>query len=254
MWPRFLQGFSKPLEPHRPDRLWAWLPSRCVVCQSWPQEPLCDTCISRFAQPLHRCAGCALPLQHKTRRCGACLTSPPPLDLCLSATAYAWPWVDLIARFKFQQQPGWAGPLATLMLSAPGVEDALDAADTVLPIPLSAQRLAERGYNQAWLLARELCPHKADSQWLLRTRDTPTQRSLPRAERLANLVGAFAVEPLRALQLQGKRVVLVDDVMTSGASLHTAARALRQAGVSHISAVVLARAEVGADGLHDGLA
>jgi ComF family protein len=182
------------------------------------------------------------------------MTSPPPLDLCLTATAYAWPWVDLIARFKFQQQPGWAGPLATLMLSAPGVEDALDAADAVLPIPLSAQRLAERGYNQAWLLARQLCPHKADPQWLLRTRDTPSQRTLPRAERLGNLVGAFAAEPLRALQLQGKRVVLVDDVMTSGASLHTAARALRQAGVAHITAVVLARTEAASDGLPEEMA
>jgi ComF family protein len=155
--------------------------------------------------------------------------------------------VDLIARFKFRQQPGWAGPLATLMLSAPGVEDALDAADVVLPIPLSAQRLAERGYNQAWLLARHLSPHKAEAQWLLRTRDTPTQRSLPRTDRLANLKGAFSIEPLQALNLQGKRVVLVDDVMTSGASLHTAARALRQAGAAHITSVVVARTEADND-------
>jgi predicted amidophosphoribosyltransferase len=78
---------------------------------------------------------------------------------------------------------------------------------------------------------------------LLRTRDTPSQRLLPRNERLANLVGAFAVEPLRAAQLRGKRVVLVDDVMTSGASLHSAAQVLRQAGTAHISALVLARTE-----------
>lgn len=129
------------------------------------------------------------------------------------------------------------------MLSAPWAEDTLDAADWVLPIPLSAQRLAERGYNQAWLLARQLSPHKADAHLLLRTRDTPSQRSLPRADRLANLVGAFAVEPLRANQLRGKKVVLVDDVMTSGASLHSAARVLRQAGVARISALVLARTE-----------
>jgi ComF family protein len=155
--------------------------------------------------------------------------------------------VELIARYKFQQQAGWAGPLATLMLSAPRAEDMLDAADWVLPIPLSPQRLAERGYNQSWLLARQLSPHKADNQLLLRTRDTPSQRTLPRAERLANLVGAFAVEPLRAAQLHGKKVVLVDDVMTSGASLHTAARVLRAAGVSQVSALVLARTEAGSD-------
>lgn len=167
--------------------------------------------------------------------------------MCLTATAYAWPWVDLIARYKFQQQPGWAGPLATLMLSTPWAEDTLDAANWVLPIPLSAQRLAERGYNQSWLLARHLSPHKADAHLLLRTRDTPSQRGLPRAERLANLVGAFAVEPLRAAQLRGKKVVLIDDVMTSGASLHTAARVLREAGAAQVSALVLARTEAGGE-------
>ena len=113
---------------------------------------------------------CALPLPHPAKRCGTCLKTPPPLDLCLTATAYAWPWVDLIARFKFKHRAGWAGPLATLMLSAAWVEDTLDAADWVLPIPLSAERLSERGYNQAWLLARQLRPTKADAQMLLRTR------------------------------------------------------------------------------------
>jgi ComF family protein len=129
------------------------------------------------------------------------------------------------------------------MMSTPWVEDILEKADLVLPIPLSAQRLALRGYNQSWELAKQLSPHTADVQMLLRTRDTPSQRQLPRHERLANLVGAFAVEPLRAAQLRGKRVVLVDDVMTTGASLHSAAQVLRQAGAAHISALVLARTE-----------
>jgi ComF family protein len=103
--------------------------------------------------------------------------------------------------------------------------------------------LAQRGYNQAWLLARQLYPSKADPHLLLRTRDTPSQRTLPRTERLANLVGAFAVEPLRAAQLRHKNVVLIDDVMTTGASLHVAARVLLQAGAAQVSALVLARTE-----------
>jgi len=247
MWPKWFQGIGSRLSLTQPDRVWAWLPSRCAICQSWPEAPLCEACISRFAQPQHRCSGCALPLPHPSERCGACIQTPPPLDRCLAATAYAWPWVDLIARYKFQQQPGWAGPLATLMLSTPWAEDTLDATDWVLPIPLSAQRLAERGYNQSWLLARQLSPNKADAQLLLRTRDTPSQRTLPRAQRLANLVGAFAVEPLRAAQLRGKKVLLIDDVMTSGASLHTAARVLREAGAANVSALVLARTEAGSD-------
>ena len=247
MRPAWLQGLLNTSSNPRHGGFWRWLPSRCAICQSWPQSPLCEACIGRFAQPLHRCPSCALPLTQPARRCGPCLKSPPPLDLCLTATAYAWPWVDLIARYKFQHQAGWAGPLATLMLSTPWAEDTLDAADWVLPIPLSAQRLSERGFNQSWLLARQLSPHKADAHLLLRTRDTPSQRTLPRAERLANLVGAFAVEPLRAAQLRGKKVVLIDDVMTSGASLHTAARVLREAGAAQVSALVLARTEAGGD-------
>jgi ComF family protein len=243
MWSQWLEGVGAKLDGLRSRGVGHVLPSRCAICQSWPHAPLCEACISRFAQPQHRCLSCALPLPQSVQRCGACLRSPPPLDLCLTATAYQWPWVDLIARYKFQAQPSWDRPLATLMLSAPGAEDALDAANWVLPIPLSAQRLAERGYNQSWLLARQLSPHKADAHLLLRTRDTASQRTLPRTERLANLVDAFAVEPLRAAQLRGKKVVLIDDVMTSGASLHTAARVLRQAGADKVSALVLARTE-----------
>jgi len=247
MWPAWFKSIHFRSSAHRPDHAWRWLPSRCAVCKNWPEPPLCDACVSGFAQPLVRCQACALPLPHRTLerasvfRCGECLKNPPPLDICLSATTYAWPWVDLIANFKFHQQVGWAGPLASLMLSTPLAEDTLDAADWVLPMPLSSQRLAERGYNQSWLLAQALSPHKSDATMLMRTRDTPSQRNLSRQDRLTNLVNAMAVDPLRAHELRGRRVVLVDDVMTSGASVFTAARVLRAAGASHIGALVLAR-------------
>lgn len=248
---KLFRGMAKPPVFQQPGGVWRWLPSRCAVCHSWPQAPLCEDCISHFAQPLARCSTCALPLPATTwasapttgRRCGACLKSPPPLDLCLSATAYAWPWVDLIAQLKFHGQPGWARTLGSLMLNAPWVEDTLAQADCVVPIPLSAERLAERGYNQSLLLAHQISAAKTQAELLLRTRHTPSQRTLPRAQRLANLTGAFAIDPLRMAEVRGQRVVLVDDVMTSGASLHTAALALREAGALHISAVVLARTE-----------
>ncbi len=248
MWPKWFWGIRSTPVVHHPDRTWGWLPSRCAICRSWPQAPLCDICISRFAPPIHRCITCALPLPRPARRCGTCLSTPPPLDQCLTATAYGWPWNQLIADFKFHQKAGWAGSLATLMLSATGAEDALDGADWVLPIPLSTQQLSERGYNQALLLAQQLSPQKTDATLLLRTRHTVSQRILPKTERLSNLAGAFAVDPLRVHQIQGRRIVLIDDVMTSGASLHTAAKALRQAGAAHICALVLARTEAEVQG------
>ena len=228
----------------------AWgigLPSRCAICRQWPAQPVCEACIARFAQPRLRCTTCALPVPHGVLRCGACLKAPPPLAHCLCAVDYGWPWKGLVARFKFQEQAGWDRQLAWMMRSATGAEDALHNAHRVLPIPLARERLAERGYNQSWLLARQLAPDKADATLLLRIRHTPAQRTLPRSERLSNLQGAFALEPLRAPEVRGQHLLLVDDVMTSGASLHTAARVLLQAGASQVSALVLARTGLGED-------
>jgi len=223
------------------ERVSQQVPARCAICHAWPSRVVCNACVTRFAQPVPRCATCALPVPEGITRCGACLREPPPLDACLAAVHYAWPWSDCVTQFKFGSQPGWAAELATVMRSAPWVELALEQADRVLPMPLARERLAERGYNQSLLLARRLAPHKADGTLLLRTRHTPAQSDLSRAERLRNVRGAFAVEPLRAHELRDRRVVLVDDVMTTGASLYAAATALRQAGVAHVTALVFAR-------------
>ncbi len=199
--------------------------------------------MQRFAQPLHRCQTCALPLPDGMRHCGACLSAPPPLDQALAAVAYSYPWTGLITAFKFREHTGYARDLATLLRSAPWVEPALEQADCVLPMPLSARRLQERGFNQALVLARALEPAKVRNDLLLRVKETAAQSSLPRAERLLAVRGAYALEPAHATALQGRRIVLLDDVMTTGASLHEAARVLRRAGAAHITALVLARTE-----------
>lgn len=217
------------------------LPSQCAVCHAWPARPVCETCVARFAQPLPRCQTCALPVPAGVTQCGACLKSPPPLDACLAAVPYTFPWAGLIGRYKFGDTPGWSATFALLLRSTPWVEPALEQADLLLPMPLSPQRLQERGFNQALELARHLAPAKTAPGLLLRIRHTPAQSSLKRAQRLRNVRAAFAVEPLQQGRLQNKRVVLVDDVMTSGASLFAAAQALRAAGAAHITGLVLAR-------------
>lgn len=225
------------------DSLSSALPGQCAVCHAWPAQPVCSRCVTRFAQPQPRCQTCALPVPAGISRCGACLKSAPPLDACLAAVGYTYPWSELIARYKFGDMPGWSATLAGLLRSMPWVEPALEAADLLLPVPLSRQRLQQRGYNQALELARQLAPAKTAPGLLLRIRDTPPQSSLQRAERLRNVQGAFAVEPLRQTEVRGKRVVLIDDVMTSGASLFAAAQALRDAAAAHITGLVLARTE-----------
>lgn len=238
-------------QPSQPLRAWRRLaavaarvlPGQCAVCRRWPAEPVCEACIVRFAQPVPRCRRCALPLPAGGDVCGRCLAEPPPLDACHAAVSYRFPWSSLIVQYKFHGEPGWARSFATLMRSAPWIEPALDEAQLVLPMPLAGERLAERGFNQALLLAREIAPDKTDARVLNRVRHTSAQAGLDRAARLGNVKGAFAVDPTRAAGVRGRTVLLVDDVMTSGASLHAAARALRDAGAARITAVVLARTE-----------
>jgi ComF family protein len=232
--------------------------SQCAVCRSWPAEQVCQPCLARFAPLQTRCIACALMLPadlsmglHSAAPalCADCLRQHPPPHATLAAVSYAYPWSALITRYKFGEQHGWAGFFADLLLQTPGVAQALNELDTqdwVIALPLSPERLQTRGFNQAWELASALARQsrtraKADARLLLRVKHTRPQSQLKREARLANVKGAFQVDPLRVPELDGRRVVLVDDVMTSGASLFAAAQALRDAGAAHVTAVVLAR-------------
>lgn len=238
---RPLRTLSRPVAGWLTGALASWGASQCAVCRTWPAHPVCDACVARFARPRPRCTRCALPVPEGVTCCGACLREPPPLDSCHAAVDYGWPWAGAIGAFKFEGETGWAAPLALLLRHAPWVATAIESADWLVPMPLSRERLAERGYNQSALLARRLDARRTRTDLLLRTRDTAPQLALGRAERRRNVRGAFAAEPLRAAQLRGRRVLLVDDVMTSGASLHAAAQALREAGVAAVGALVVAR-------------
>lgn len=241
-------GRARIAAPHMPPMLTRLLqcalcpvPSQCMVCHAWPAQTLCAACVGRFATAQPRCSGCALPVPAGVSRCGACLRQPPPLQACLSALTWEWPWDACIQRMKLGQDPGLAAPLARLLVAAPGVADALAAAHAVLPMPMSPWRLAERGYNPAQLLARHVAPELTQADWLLRVRHTPAQRGLSREQRLKNLRNAFALAPSHVASVQGRHLLLLDDVMTTGASLHEAARTLLQAGAAQVTAVVLAR-------------
>ncbi len=239
------------------------LPTRCEVCGQWPSVPagqaVCADCVAQFTSTVHRCHTCALALplpaiplgavgdcaQISTPLvCGACTLDPPPLNRCVAAWDYAYPWDRLIHRFKFQGDLAWAGGFAQALRQAPGAADCLAQADWCLPIPLALHRLGERGYNQAWALTQALTrdqPHKARSDWLLKLADTPAQHQLGRAERQHNLRTAFATAAHAQAALANRSVLLVDDIMTTGATLHAAALALRRAGVARVDALVLAR-------------
>ena len=226
------------------ERISATLPSQCEVCHAWPSQSVCKDCILRFAQTQPRCRSCALRVHASILRCGVCITHPTALDACVAAVSYEYPWAGLIGLFKFHGRAAWAAQIAQVMRAHPDVQPALGAADLVIPMPLSATRLRARGYNQALVLAQALKTTKLDSKPLLRIKDTPALSLLDREDRQRAMADAFAVEPLLAAQVRGKRIVLVDDVMTTGATLHGAASALKAAGAAHITGLVFARTEV----------
>ena len=231
------------------QRLWGALPSQCLMCHAWPSQALCPECEPLCWQTApRRCPRCALHLPGSSDVCAACLRNAPVLARCYAAVDYSPPWDGVVQQLKFHQQPAWASLVAHYLLRTPGVAACLQQADVVLPVPLAPARLRERGYNQSALIAKQLLtslqPMPAPTLRqgvLLRLTDTPAQSQLGRAARLRNLRHAFALDPAASASLRGQRVVLVDDVMTTGATLSTLANRLLAHGVSAVDAIVFAR-------------
>ncbi len=222
---------------------WRRLPSLCAVCHGWGSSRVCGTCVSRFAPHTDRCLRCAATLTARVELCGDCIRNPPPFDSALAAVDYGHPWDRLIREFKFSDSPELAGPLAELLIAAHRRRTDVPP-DLLLPVPLGSGRLKERGYNQSWEIARR-CAHRlgcrTDATLLLRIKDTPHQLSLPREHRKRNVQGAFAIEPTRRDALRGRKVTLVDDVMTTQATAAELTQVVRAAGAAAVHVWVVAR-------------
>lgn len=235
-------------QPRRGGR-WAWLvrriwPCRCLLCGEAGHlgRDLCAACTGQLPWNSSACARCAVPLpplaDASTRTCGACLRRPPPQAACRAAFVYGFPLDRLLPRAKFHGDLAAARLLAGLMAQACGDAGRPDA---IVPLPLHPARLRQRGFDQALELARPLAralalPLRPDL--LLRRRDTAPQSRLDAAQRRRNLRDAFGVPSGAVLPAH---VALVDDVMTTGATLHSATKALRRAGVARVDGWVCAR-------------
>lgn len=214
------------------------LPSACLICATVQRDVVCDTCASQLARTVPRCPRCAIPGAHG--HCGTC-ADDDPLDATLTLGDYATPFDTLVLRLKFGGQLPAAAWIAA-RLAATIRASQHDLPDLLMPIPLSPSRLAERGFNQAWEIARPLARHldiPASATLLARHRDTASQRTLDLAARLANLRQAFAVAP--GTVLDGLHIGLVDDVMTTGATLREATRVLKAHGAARVTALAALR-------------
>ncbi len=224
----------------------------CLLCGVWSAATLCTEC--HQALPHRAAGGCAICGESLAAReglfrtpgaaaasdtvCGACLADPPHFDATTSAFRYEFPLDRLMQSYKFSAN------LALVQLFADALVKRVSAGGSrpacIMPMPLGGKRLAERGFNQAALLAEAIgkslgIPSRPHD--LLRVRETRPQSDLPRKDRLSNVKGAFACErPLNDLH-----IALVDDVMTTGATLSEAARSLKKAGAAKVEAWVVAR-------------
>lgn len=218
------------------------LPSQCALCGGPGAGAVCQPCAANLTYEMTRCACCGIRLPGCSHhaQCGRCLSDPPAFSTTLIATDYAAPVDRLIQDLKFRAQLSLAPAFARLLMDkAPAW---LRGFDLILPVPLSRERLVSRGFNQALEIARPIAQALAvplAAGVCVRVRDTEAQAGLPLAQRRVNMRGAFAVSQRTAVE--GKQIIVIDDVMTTGHTLNELAACLKRHGATRICNLVLAR-------------
>jgi ComF family protein len=233
----------------------------CAACdvRVEPGTPLCAVCALSLYELGPACPRCAEPLEGPVSvLCRRCRVAPPPLASAHAPWRYGGELARALHRFKYERRAELARALAPLVAPALAAVVARTGVDLAVPVPLHWRRLSARGFNQAALLLRQaaalLAPEpepgatrepklEIDTVSLRRVRATATQSGLGSRERARNVAAAFAVVPGREARVAGRRVLCVDDVMTTGATLSACARALLAAGAAEVVGFCAARAE-----------
>lgn len=218
------------------------LPRSCLLCGAAARDALCGGCTADLPLPEGaRCPHCAAPLAAPAPACADCLRHPPAFDTTLAALRYTYPVDRLVQQLKFGGRHAFRRLAAADFLAARLLAGAHPAGDLIVPVPLSRERLAGRGFNQALEIARPLARAlhlPLDATGLVRVRETPAQSRLPWRARRANVRHVFECRG----DFSGKSVIVVDDVMTSGATLDAVARVLKDHGASRVTNWVATRA------------
>ncbi len=214
------------------------LPARCPACGCVIAEDhrFCLDCWQQLHHLDRGCAQCGDPgiaLLSGEEMCGACLADPPPFETMRAAVAYGDIARTLALRLKYGGRIGLAKTIAQAMRRhMAGLEDAL-----LVPVPLHRGRIWRRGFNQAALIARALArgnPDRVRLDWLERTRATPFLKGMNRDRRARTVRGAFAVPKAKRAALKGRRIILIDDVYTSGSTTRACAKLLKRHGASEV--------------------
>jgi ComF family protein len=209
----------------------------CLLCATNNANDigLCAACLKDLPwQPDSSCPQCGLTSNYQV--CGSCLSSPPYFDASHALCLYTYPLDAMMHTYKYGKQLNLSRTFGQLLLQKIQVHKV----DLIIPMPMHPTRLKQRGFNQALEIAKILTTNNAnllDYKSVIRQTLTPPQASLPLKDRVKNIKGAFKVNT----DLKGKRIAIVDDVMTTGASLNELAKTLKQAGAAHVECWVVAR-------------
>jgi ComF family protein len=235
-----LSGLIEPV-------LAAVFPAACPACsvplRQPSQGPLCEACWNALPRHPGQTCPCGEPLAVTAPvPCARCRRGLSPFRAGASLGPFAGALRVLVHELKYRGRRRCAGRAARLLFESPPVRDVLDGASVLVPVPLHPRRLRQRGFNQSLLLARSLgrLAGLPVAEALSRRVETPTQTGLTAAQRRRNVKGAFRAT--RPAAINGRVVVLVDDVLTTGATARACARALRDAGADSVRLLTLARA------------
>ncbi len=227
-----------------------FLPPKCPLCGEITgksqQGRACPECLTRIHFIAHpRCPRCGRGYATdagEDHLCSTCLTEGRSFHKARSIGAYEGLLLEAISRFKFRGVPYLAHPLGALLAEYEDPEFSMGEMDLLIPVPLHSRRLRARGYNQSLLLARPISRRRSiplNYSALVRTRPTQPQTQLSGPERRKNIRGAFEVRDADAVR--GKKVLLIDDVLTTGATVQECARALLRAGADRVDVLTVAR-------------
>lgn len=225
-------------------------PPLCHVCRSFVTDAgslhICPDCLAGMGPvPEPACTVCGIPFQGagESHTCGACLLDPPPYEFARAALVYDGPAREMVHRLKYNYQTHLRRPLALMTANRLADFTGKWQPDLLVPVPLHVKRLRRRGFNQAVLLGEVLAREwgvPLERRAMQRIRWTEPQINLSAAERRDNVKGAFAVAD--PTQVAGRRVVLVDDVLTTGSTVEECSRILLRAGAARVMVVTVARA------------
>ncbi len=235
--------------------LYSWLKKNqsCLLCEGETNHLrgwiFCSHCLADLPWLPHTCLQCGIDITQAYQKCGTCLSQPPYFDHTVTIFAYARPISQMLIQYKYHGHlyylPTFSDMLA-LKIMTHYKKNHRPLPDLILPVPLSISRLKHRGFNQSLEVSKSLSralgvPY--DENVLVRTRDTRMQAGLSLKQRRANLKGAFNFKSANKIYrlVKNKRIALVDDVLTTGATLDILAKLLKEAGARSVDNWVLAR-------------